>query len=665
MLRNQSAFGPMDFLAGSGEMAERIRAFDWSNHSFGPPETWPQSLRSALSICLNSAFPTAIYWGPELRLLYNDAWAPIPGPRHPDALGARAQDVWSDIWHIIQPQFAELIRHGEGLFVEDQLLPMRRFGVEEETYWNYSFTPLRAEDGSIVGIFNSGSETTENVIQRRNAEFLVALNRDLRTCNTAQDALKLAVTRVGQLLRAARVGVRERTIWNGKPAFALTYEWRAEGIIASDDILDLSHLPVAQGNDLMSGRIVRLSLFDPQLPATGRRFLEDAGVAGLLAIPWMESGNVASVIFIHSGNERNYSPLDISAVEKVLETTMGWIERERHRDRERVMAAEIDHRARNMLAVIQSITRLTTGVDVEDVKAKLGDRFAALARVHSLLGSKRWTDVEFRDLLEDELAPFGLDIHDRVSIEGPSVPLSAQEAQLIAMMLHELTTNALKYGSLRSDTGQLSVAWSIDEARNMTLRWVESGVPTEIGPDAGGAETGFGSLLLSNVVQTQFGGEVQRTVREDGISYCFLLSLDGEAYAPAPATPGDLHDEAPEPAAMSVMVIEDDAIIALDLADMLESEGYRVVGQFGSIETALAALRAHAPDLVLLDADLGGQSSAPVAEVLSARFVPFIVVSGHGDAFLDGDPRTGSPRLEKPVSSRDLISAIHQASGQI
>ncbi|WP_372992825.1 PAS domain-containing protein [Sulfitobacter sp.] len=165
MLKLQSAYAPMDFLAGTGEMARRIQTHDWYNHPFGPAETWPQSLRSALSICLNSAFATAIYWGPELRLLYNDAWAPIPGPRHPEALGARAEDIWHDIWHIIEPQFAELIQSGEGLVVEDQSLPMRRFGFEEETYWSYSFTPLRAEDGRIVGIFNSGSETTARVIR--------------------------------------------------------------------------------------------------------------------------------------------------------------------------------------------------------------------------------------------------------------------------------------------------------------------------------------------------------------------------------------------------------------------------------------------------------------------------------------------------------------------
>src|SRR3546814_11528672 len=107
-------------------MAGRIRRFDWTQHPFGPPEGWPQSLRSALGICLHSAFPIAIYWGPELRLLYNDAWAPIPGPRHPAALGKPAREVWDDIWDLLWPQFRDLVQTGEGFVSEHQLLPLRR-----------------------------------------------------------------------------------------------------------------------------------------------------------------------------------------------------------------------------------------------------------------------------------------------------------------------------------------------------------------------------------------------------------------------------------------------------------------------------------------------------------------------------------------------------------
>jgi len=190
----------MSFLAGNGEMPRRIRQYNWADHQFGDPTTWPQSLRSAISICLHSSFPTAIYWGPELRLLYNDAWAPIPGPRHPEALGAPAREVWSDIWHVIEPQFVHLIETGNGVFVEDQLLPMRRFGIAEETYWSYSFTPIRGEDGAIAGVFNSGLETTSNVLSQRQMRFLLKLGEVFRNQASFDRARRSAIEMLGQHL---------------------------------------------------------------------------------------------------------------------------------------------------------------------------------------------------------------------------------------------------------------------------------------------------------------------------------------------------------------------------------------------------------------------------------------------------------------------------------
>ncbi|HCV75490.1 ATP-binding protein [Pseudomonas oryzihabitans] len=157
----------LDFLAGGGDMGARLRTHDWSESPLGAPSQWPQSLRSALSICLNSSFPTAIYWGPELLLLYNDAWAPIPAERHPWALGRPAQEVWQDIWPVVGPQFTQVLTTGQGFSVFDQLLPMVRQGVVTETYWNYSFTPIRGEGGEIAGVFNQGHETTQRILDER------------------------------------------------------------------------------------------------------------------------------------------------------------------------------------------------------------------------------------------------------------------------------------------------------------------------------------------------------------------------------------------------------------------------------------------------------------------------------------------------------------------
>ena len=155
------------FLRGGGAMGALIRAHDWAATPLGPPQTWPAPLRAALDLCLHSSFPTAVYWGADLRLLYNDAWAPIPAERHPGALGRPGRDVWADIWPIIAPQFARVVETGEGFSAFDQMLPMERHGQVEETWWTYSFTPIRDAEGRVVGVLNQGNEVTAHVRTQR------------------------------------------------------------------------------------------------------------------------------------------------------------------------------------------------------------------------------------------------------------------------------------------------------------------------------------------------------------------------------------------------------------------------------------------------------------------------------------------------------------------
>lgn len=151
-------------------MGERLRGFDWASHPLGPPHRWPSALRMATSLCLNSTFPTAVYWGPQFHLLYNDAWSPIPGERHPTALGQPAREVWSDIWSVVGPQFERVLTTGAGVAEYEQMLPMVRGGVRHETWWNYSLTALRNADNSVGGLFNQGNEITDVVRSRRRRE---------------------------------------------------------------------------------------------------------------------------------------------------------------------------------------------------------------------------------------------------------------------------------------------------------------------------------------------------------------------------------------------------------------------------------------------------------------------------------------------------------------
>jgi len=192
-----------DVLNGGGELGTRMRSLDWASTPFGISNLWPQSLQSAISICLNSRFPIAIYWGPQLALLYNDAWSPILGEKHPWALGRPGREVWPEIWTEIGPLFDAVQHTGEGVWQQDQLLPMHRHGYTEECYFNFTFSPIRGEDGSVVGIFNAVIETTFRVIEERRAQLL----RDLSDCTAGAKSASEVCTNAARVLGSSSADV--------------------------------------------------------------------------------------------------------------------------------------------------------------------------------------------------------------------------------------------------------------------------------------------------------------------------------------------------------------------------------------------------------------------------------------------------------------------------
>src|SRR4051812_39918359 len=198
--RDPAAFPPEpafvegnDILVGGGAMGARMRATDWSQTALGPPSTWSQGLRSALSICLESRFPIALYWGPALTLLYNDAWSSILGNKHPWALGRSGREVWPEIWDTIGPLFEEVMSAGEGTYSEDALLPMRRHGYVEECYFNFTFTPVRGA-ARVEGVFNAVVETTYRVVSERRNRLLRDLADAMTRARSAAEACSLAIS---------------------------------------------------------------------------------------------------------------------------------------------------------------------------------------------------------------------------------------------------------------------------------------------------------------------------------------------------------------------------------------------------------------------------------------------------------------------------------------
>jgi PAS domain S-box-containing protein len=183
-----------DFLAGGGEMGRLTRALDWASTPLGPPEQWPQSLRTALRILLNTNHPMFIWWGPELIQFYNDAYRQTMGPeRHPSALGQRGRDCWAEIWPVIGPQIDQVMSGGGATWHENQLVPVTRHGHIEQVYWTYSYSPIDQDDG-IGGVLVVCRDVTEQhlatlALREREAELarvqqigrIGGLEVDLRT----------------------------------------------------------------------------------------------------------------------------------------------------------------------------------------------------------------------------------------------------------------------------------------------------------------------------------------------------------------------------------------------------------------------------------------------------------------------------------------------------
>lgn len=156
----------LDFMPAHSGMAQRIAAFDWSSTPLGPIDGWPQSLRTTLGVMLDSRFGMCLCWGPALTLFYNDAYAPMLGGKEQRALGQPLQDIWSDVWDDIRP-LVEQVLEGTPTLSEDMPLTMLRNGYPEETFWTFSYSPVRDEEDRIQGLLNITTDVTRKVQNER------------------------------------------------------------------------------------------------------------------------------------------------------------------------------------------------------------------------------------------------------------------------------------------------------------------------------------------------------------------------------------------------------------------------------------------------------------------------------------------------------------------
>ncbi|MES2889413.1 MAG: ATP-binding protein [Pseudomonadota bacterium] len=184
-----------DFLSGGGELSTLIRRFDWQRTPLGPVDRWPQSLRTTVSLMLNSQHPMWIGWGPDATFLYNDAYISVLSQvKHPWALGRPAAEVWAEIWDVCGPLADQVFHHGRASFVDDVRLFMNRAGYVEEVFYSFSYSPVRDERGEVGGLFCPSTETTDKILNARRLATLSALAGNALVEKTVAGAVAAAMT---------------------------------------------------------------------------------------------------------------------------------------------------------------------------------------------------------------------------------------------------------------------------------------------------------------------------------------------------------------------------------------------------------------------------------------------------------------------------------------
>jgi len=356
--------------------------------------------------------------------------------------------------------------------------------------------------------------------------------------------------------------------------------------------------------------------------------------------------------------------LRVSLLEVVLQLTdMTARNRKEAQERQELLIAELNHRVRNILSLIRGlIAQSKSGAKtVDELVQVIGERIQSLARAHDQLTESGWAPRPLRDLIRSEAdAYFGEKAH-RIHMKGPSVLVTAEAFATLALVIHELVTNSAKYGALADSAGEISVEWSIRENGALELHWGERGGPPVKPP----SRKGFGSTIVDRVIPHDLKGEAEIEYPLSGVRARFVIPAIhiaevGEEIVDEGGRKIDTDaGDADELKLGRTLLVEDNLIIAMDAEELLLKCGADSVDTAGSVAEALRIIEQQAPDIAVLDVNLGSESSLKVAEKLTELGVPFLFATGYGDrADLGG--MEDIPVVTKPYSADTMRPQLAQ-----
>ncbi|MGJ8547789.1 MAG: HWE histidine kinase domain-containing protein [Sulfitobacter sp.] len=379
---------------------------------------------------------------------------------------------------------------------------------------------------------------------------------------------------------------------------------------------------------------------------------------------WSESVRDTSASWTDSEVQIGES-LRVSLIEIVLKLTDEANDsRQKAADKQELLIAELNHRVRNILNLIRGlVSQSRRGVkDIATYTKVLDGRVQALARAHDQLTRLSWSPSSLRQLINVEVNAFLTDAKERVIITGDAPTLMPEAFSSMALVIHEMVTNAAKYGALTDHSGNIQIDLRVQDNGALLIKWREIGGPPVKAP----TRQGFGTTIIEKTVPYELKGRVNTRYLISGFEADIMIPATAisdveEVIADNVSPTADIAPSSTKYLSGDVLVVEDNMVIALDASDTLEKFGAESVHMSGSVADALAILDANDITFALLDVNLGDQTSLPVAQAMAEQNIPFVLATGYGDAESITASYPSAVVTSKPFTAESLAKAIETA----
>ncbi|MDO9712734.1 PAS domain-containing protein [Paracraurococcus lichenis] len=491
-----------------------------------PPHPQTPRQRQAPNAVGSSRRVPQIPWtaDPQGRIIgFSQRWLEATGLTHQAALG----EGWQQVPHpedlpVMAAAWTQSVATGDPYDVVIRL----RMADGMYRWWRVRAFPRRNAAGQVVRWYGTIEDIHDRIQAEARLAALVELGDRLHSLRDPASIAQTAAEVIGRALGAARVGYGR--VDNTEEMVRIERDWTAPEVASVVGEWPLAEFWTNFADAMRRGEAVLVAdvVADPRTAAYAAAYIA-VGVRASLQVPVVEGGRVTALLFVHEAAPRAWTEEEVAFARGAAERVWAAAERVRAEARQTLMAREVDHRAKNALAVVLAVLRLTPKDDAAVYARAVEGRVAALARAQTLLAEDRWHGADLHALLRGELAPFlvaAADVTDcgpgsGADLNGPSVALPPGAAQPLAMAIHELATNAVKYGALSVPAGRVAVSWCLDRnAAGETLRLRWTGTETD-GPPVRHAPVrrGFGSRVLDSTVRSQLGGRVSLAWEPSGL----------------------------------------------------------------------------------------------------------------------------------------------------